>query len=157
MTADENYRIEIAGIEDLPSLLRLQKKAFLPVASKVGWADIPQMTDTLECCQAEYGKETILKMLSDENQIIGSVRGFVEDDSLYIGRLMVDPDYQGRGLGRILQRQLESMFEFRREWLCSYIKDTSTYDFYARDGFVQYDVYEVGNGVMAAHMEKILS
>lgn len=150
-----SYKIEIAGINDLPELLVLQKKAFKPVADKLGWAEIPQMTDTLENCIAEFGKETILKMLSDDNRIIGSVRGYVEDNSLYIGRLMIDPDYQGKGLGRKLQRELESMFQFHREWLCSYINDTATYNFYERDGFVEYDIYEVGNGVMAAHMEKI--
>lgn len=149
------FQIQIATIDDLPELLMLQKKAFKPVAEKVGWMEIPQMADTIDKCLAEFGKETILKMLADDGSIIGSVRGYVEDGSLYIGRLMVDPEYQGRGLGRILQRKLESMFQYRREWLCSYIDDVATYDFYKRDGFVQYDIYEVGNGVMAAHMEKM--
>ncbi len=151
-----SYRIDIASKEDLPELLSLQKRAFEPVAEKVSWKDIPQMTDTIDNCIAEYGKETILKMLADDGSIIGSVRGYVEDGSLYIGRLMVDPAYQGKGLGRVLQRKLESMFQFRREWLCSYVDDVATYDFYHRDGFVEYDIYEVGNGVMAAHMEKVL-
>lgn len=150
----QNYRIEIATIDDLPELMSLQKRAFKPVADKVGWSDIPQMVDTLDASIDAFGEDTILKMLSDDNRIIGSVRGNVKDGSLYIGRLMVDPEYQGRGLGRMLQRKLESMFQFSREWLCSYVKDVETYRFYQRDGFVEYDVYEVGNGVMAAHMEK---
>ena len=149
-------KIEFATINDLPELLILQKKAFKPVADKVGWDDIPQMTDTLDNCIAEFGKETILKMVADDGKIIGSIRGYVEDGSLYIGRLMVDPGLQGKGLGRILQRELESKFQFKREWLCSYIDDNATYNFYERDGFVEYDQYEVGNGVMAAHMEKIV-
>lgn len=153
----KNYmKIETATINDLPELLILQKKAFTPVADKLGWAEIPQMTDTLDKCIAEFGKETILKMLSDDGKIIGSIRGYVEDGSLYIGRLMVDPDFQGKGLGRILQREIESMFQFKCEWLCSYINDLTTYNFYEHDGFAEYDTYEVGNGVMAAHMEKFV-
>ncbi|MCQ2203608.1 MAG: GNAT family N-acetyltransferase [Bacteroidales bacterium] len=148
------YRIETATIDDMKELLELQKRAFKPVAETLKCEEIPQMMDTLENCIAEFGKDTILKMLSDDNKIIGSVRGNVNDGSLYIGRLMIDPKYQGKGLGRKLQRKLESMFDYKREWLCSYINDTNTYNFYKRDGFVEYDKYEVVNGVMAAHMEK---
>lgn len=149
------YRIRTATITDLPAIMSMQKKAFLPVAKKIGWMEIPQMVNTLEDNIPDFETNTILVMLSDEDTIIGSIRGYVENGSLYIGRLMVDPDYQKRGLGRILMRELESRFQFNREWLCSYIDDTETYTFYQRDGFVTYEIYEVGNGVMAAHMEKL--
>lgn len=57
----------------------------------------------------DFSKYMTLKMLSDEGRIVGSVRGRVEDGSLYIGRLMVLPEFQKNGYGRILLRKIQSI------------------------------------------------
>jgi ribosomal protein S18 acetylase RimI-like enzyme len=42
--------------------------------------------------------------------IVGSVRGQLTGDSVYVGRLMVDSEYQNKGLGTRLMLALESAF-----------------------------------------------
>ena len=44
----------------------------------------------------EYKKGIILKALDEKGKIIGSVRGYLEDGTVYIGKLMVHPQDQGK-------------------------------------------------------------
>ena len=87
-------KIELATIQDVPEILELRYKAFRPVAERLNWPDAPNLTETVEHARGEFPKYTTLKMLSDDGKIIGSVRGRVENGSLYIGRLMVLPEFQ---------------------------------------------------------------
>lgn len=47
----------------------------------------------------EYRKGIILKALDDDKTIIGSVRAFCDNGTVYIGKLMVHPSKQGQGIG----------------------------------------------------------
>src|SRR3954452_10491345 len=42
-------------------------------------------------------------------RLVGAVRGRLEGDAWDIGRLMVAPDLQGRGLGRVLLEQIQAV------------------------------------------------
>jgi tRNA (guanine37-N1)-methyltransferase len=44
-----------------------------------------------------------------EGRLVGAVRGRLEGDAWDIGRIMVAPDLQGRGLGRLLLEHIESV------------------------------------------------
>ena len=120
-------KIEIATIDDVPELLSLQYKAFRPVAERLNWPDAPNLTETMEHARGEFLKYTTLKMLSGDKKIIGSVRGRVEDGSLYIGRLMVLPEFQKNGYGRILLREIQSMLPHNRVWLDTLPETVSFY------------------------------
>lgn len=65
----------------------------MPVAKKLNWPDAANITETLEQATEAFPHYTMLKMLNDEGRIIGMVRGKVENGSLYIGKLMVLPEY----------------------------------------------------------------
>ncbi|MBO7433304.1 MAG: GNAT family N-acetyltransferase [Salinivirgaceae bacterium] len=148
-------KIEPAMRNDVPELLELQYKAFAPVARKLQFAAIPQMTATIDDAYAHFDSHTTLKKVSD-GRIVGSVSGKKDGGSLYIGRLMVSPDCQRQGIGRKLLHHLESMFPCTREWLCSYRDDDVTCGFYSSEGFRKYDDYLVSEGLWAIHMEKIM-
>ena len=148
-------KIEPATRNDVPELLELQYKAFAPVARKLQFAAIPQMTATIDDAYAHFDSHTTLKKVSD-GRIVGSVSGKKDGGSLYIGRLMVSPDCQRQGIGRKLLHHLESMFPCTREWLCSYRDDDVTCGFYSSEGFRKYDDYLVSEGLWAIHMEKIM-
>lgn len=147
-------KIEIANIEDVPELLNLQYKAFRPVAESLNWLDAPTLTETVEHALAEFLKYTTLKMLSDDGKIIGSVRGRVENGSLYIGRLMVLPEFQKNGYGRILLRKIQSILPHDRAWLDTSGDVPETVSFYEREGFRIFESKHFENGVSWISMEK---
>ena len=149
-------KIEIANIEDVPEILDLQYKAFRPVAESLNWLDAPTLTETVEHALAEFPKYTTLKMLSDDGKIVGSVRGRVEDGSLYIGRLMVLPEFQKNGYGRILLREIQSILPHNRAWLDTSGDVSKTVSFYEREGFRTFESKRFENGVSWIFMEKVL-
>ena len=147
-------KIELATIQDVPEILELQYKAFRPVAERLNWPDAPNLIETVEHARGEFPKYTTLKMLSDDGKIIGSVRGRVENGSLYIGRLMVLPEFQKNGYGRILLRKIQSMLPHDRAWLDTSGDVPETVSFYEREGFRTFETKYFQNGVSWISMEK---
>jgi GNAT superfamily N-acetyltransferase len=98
--------IEKAKFEDLPEILALQKLAYQQEGARYNDFTIPPLTQTLEEIQADYQAALILKAVTD-GIIIGSIKGRVEQGTCHVGRLMVHPDYQRRGIGRKLLKTLE--------------------------------------------------
>ena len=112
-------KIEFATIQDVPALLDLQRKAFGPLCEELNWKDAPPLTESLEHAYEEFAQCTTLKVHNDEGLIIGSVNGTMTDGSLYIGRLMVLPEYQQQGIGKQLFREIQSCLPHRHAWLCT--------------------------------------
>ena len=152
----DQMKIEIANIEDVTELLNLQYKAFRPVAESLNWLDAPTLTETVEHALGEFLKYTTLKMLDDDGKIIGSVRGRVDDGSLFIGRLMVLPEFQKNGYGRILLRKIQSLLPHTRAWLDTSGDVPQTVSFYEREGFRTFETKYFENGVSWISMEKIV-
>ena len=147
-------KIEIAAIQDVPEILELQYKAFRPVAESLNWPDAPNLTETVEHARDEFPKYTMLKMLSDDGKIIGSVRGRVEDCSLYIGRLMVLPECQGRGYGKILFHEIQKRMPHNRAWLFTCGEVQRIVSFYEREGFRTFNTERFENDHTWISMEK---
>ena len=148
-------KIELATIQDVPALLDLQRKAFGPLCEELRWENAPILSDTLEHLIEEFSQCTTLKVENEEGLIIGSVNGKVTDGSLYIGRLMVLPEFQQQGIGKCLFREIQSRLPHRRVWLCTCQQIRPPYDFYLREGFRHYQSEIVGPGLTWAYMEKI--
>ena len=147
-------KIELATIQDVPALLDLQRKAFGPLCAELDWKDAPILTESLEQAYEEFSRCTTLKVQNNKGVIIGSVNGNVTDGSLYIGRLMVLPEYQQQGIGKQLFREIQSRLPHRRAWLCTCKQVRPPYEFYLREGFKPYKIEEVGPGLTWAYLEK---
>jgi GNAT superfamily N-acetyltransferase len=92
--------IEKAQPEDLDEILSLQKLAYQSEAELCNDYSIPPLTQTLDGMIEDYRKMLILKAL-EKDQIIGSVRAYMEEGVCRIGRLIVHPDHQNKGIGRL--------------------------------------------------------
>lgn len=102
--------VEIATSTDISEILSVQKAAFAPVAEAHGQPDIPPMTETQEQAMDEFEKMTFFKYVLD-GRIIGAVRTFInEAGECYIGRLVVLPQYQCKGIGRALMEAVHSAY-----------------------------------------------
>jgi ribosomal protein S18 acetylase RimI-like enzyme len=104
-----------ATIADAPEILCLQKLSYLSEAKIYNDYTIPPLTQTLGELEVEFERKCILKAVQD-SRIVGSVNGFSKEDRCFIGRLMVHPEYQGRGIGSMLMEAIENRFADVCSW-----------------------------------------
>ena len=62
----------------------------------------------LDEIKQEFMHHIFLKAVEETETIIGSVHVCLEKETGYIGRLMVKPEYENRGIGTILIRSLRN-------------------------------------------------
>jgi ribosomal protein S18 acetylase RimI-like enzyme len=102
--------IEPALRPDAEAILVLQKLAYQSEAALYDDYDIPPLRQTLEEIEAEFADHVFLKALTS-GELVGSVRARQAGEVCEVGRLIVDPAHQGRGIGRLLMRAIEERFE----------------------------------------------
>ena len=101
--------IEHASIHDAAEILALQKLAYQSEAALWNDYTIPPLTQTLDSLRAQFASHVILKAVI-EGEIVGSARAQQQGDTCCIGRLLVHPDRQNRGIGAQLMAALEAEF-----------------------------------------------
>jgi ribosomal protein S18 acetylase RimI-like enzyme len=101
--------IEKATVSDAEELLALQKLAYRSEAEIYNDFSIPPLIQTLESMKEDFKNQLFLKAFLD-GRIIGSVRAYSKEETCHIGRLIVHPDYQNRGIGTRLMNGIERIF-----------------------------------------------
>ena len=101
--------ISESSTADAKAILELQKLAYRSEAELYRDFTIPPLTQSLEDLRASYASAVFLKACSGE-RIVGSVRAEMSGDTCRIGRLIVHPDFQRRGIGTRLMEQIEAKF-----------------------------------------------
>ncbi len=146
--------ISIAAPEDSPELVRILKAAFMIEAKRYHKFDIPPLLETEENFAASFANLTIYKA-EQNGKIVGSVNTRVENNTCYIGRLVVDPEIHNQGVGKQLMARAEadnphvSRFE-----LYTGYRSEKNIRFYEKQGYKIYDqkMYEPDFGMV--FMEK---
>ncbi len=139
---------------DLPQILALQKAAFESEARLVENWDIPPLTQTLEELVEEWRVGVMLKAVNGQT-LAGTVRAHLADDTAYIGRLAVLPQWQGRGCGSLLMTAILSAIKAARYELFTSAKSERNLRLYEKFGFVPYKKAQTANGVELVWLEKI--
>lgn len=89
------------------------------------------------------------------NIIAGSVRAFVNGDTCNIGRLIVHPDFQNRGIGSRLLREVEQMFkEYRRFELFTGHKSKKNLYLYGKKGYKIFKSQVINEKLTMMYLEK---
>jgi GNAT superfamily N-acetyltransferase len=146
--------IERAIEGDLPEILRLQKLAFKEEADFVSDPNIHPMTQTLEELKHDFTKETFLKYV-EGGMILGSVRAFEEEGTCYIKRMVVHPNYWGKGIGKSLMREIERVFgNSKRYELYTRIDHKRTRPFYQSLGYLPFRTEKVSDTLTFVYLEK---
>lgn len=152
----EPITLAIASPADAAAILALQKLAYQSEARLYNDFSIPPLLQTLEELRGEFSHKTILKATLDQH-LIGSVRGFQQDDTCFMQRLIVHPDHQGRGLGAALMRRLEGAFPAaRRAELFTGHRSERNIRLYERLGFRIFRQEPVTDNLSFVFMEKAL-
>ena len=106
------FTIERVGIADAAELLALQI-GYRPEAAIYNDLSIPPLVQSLESPQGEFATHTFLSarpVLKFDSGITGAIGGSQSGDTCRIGRLIVLPEYQRRGLGSRLMAAIEDAF-----------------------------------------------
>ena len=153
-----NSRISIkkAQFKDLQEILTLQYLSYQSEADLVGTNDIPPLKQTISEVIDEYKCGTILKMVAENNVIIGSVRAKKVDGTVHIGKLMVHPDYRGKGFGTKLLIEIEQYFPDSRYELFTSTKSVDNIRLYQKLGYKIFSEKVLNSELVFVYMEKCI-
>lgn len=140
---------------DLQKILDLQYLAYQSEARLFDSQDIPPLRQILTDVENEYRKGIILKALDEDKTIIGSVRAFCDNGTVYIGKLMVHPSKQGQGIGTRLLLEMEKQYPNQRYELFTSTKSVKNIALYQKLGYKIFDEEQVTEELRFVYMEKV--
>lgn len=105
-----NFEISLANLNDLPDILTLQKECYNAEAELYNNYNIQPLTQNLNMLELEFSNLTILK-LTINNKIIASVRAYSANNTCYVGKLIVNPQFQNKGYAIKLMHAIEEKFK----------------------------------------------
>lgn len=139
--------------KDLEEILQVQYLAFTREAETFNDFNIEPMTQTIAALKEEYEKYTFLKVVDVTGKIVGSIRGYIENDTSYIGKTLVHPEYQGQGIGTKMIRTLEEINRALRYEINASIRCPENIRLYERLGYVKFkEIRTENNGFV--YLEK---
>lgn len=121
---------------DIEKIYYLQKRAFVQEAEKNnGNYSIVPIAQTLEQFRDEFCRYVYITAAESE-MLVGSARARVIDGTCHIGRVIVEPVFQGRGFGSLLMCAIEGKFpEVAVYELFTAEKSPENVRFYEKCGF----------------------
>jgi len=146
--------IRAAGVSDAQAILALQRLAYSAEARIYNDWSIPPLTQTLDQLIEELGTSYFLKaVLADK--LVGSVRARLRGETCEIGRLIVHPDFQRRGLGRRLMQAIEGAFPAANRYeLFTGSLSQGNIRLYESLGYRRVRLQEVSAALTLVYMEK---
>lgn len=138
---------------DLPAILSLQYLAYESEAILLQNFSIPPLKQTLAELEAEFESGIILKAV-EGGEIIGSVRARCENGTAYIGKLIVHPAHQGKGIGTQLLYAIEQTLPAQRYELFTSSKSEKNIRLYERVGYRKFMGKQVAPDLSFVYLEK---
>ena len=147
--------IDKAQENDLQEILALQYIAYQSEAKLFNNMDIPPLKQTIDEVYDEFSKGTFLKAVDERGVIIGSVRAYQENNTVYIGKLMVHPNMQKKGLGSKLLLAIEAKYPNKRYELFTSTKSISNIKLYEKLGYKIFKKEAISQELQFVYLEKI--
>ncbi|MFC6455482.1 GNAT family N-acetyltransferase [Paenibacillus vulneris] len=146
-------QIERAFISDAEKILLLQKAAYRSEAELYNDYSIEPLVQTLEQLQEQFEDHVVLKAVVSDT-IIGSVRAIEQDGTCYIGKLLVDPNHQNKGVGKKLMYAIEGCFPNSRYELFTGSKSEKNIALYEKLGYKAFKERLISHDFSLVYLEK---
>lgn len=143
-----------AAEKDLSEILSLQYSAYQSEAELLKNKNIPPLQQTLYDLQEEFEKNIFLKVIDDDERIIGSVRYFSEGGTVFIGKLIVEPKFQRRGIGTKLLLEVEKLCPNKRYELFTSNQSLKNISLYERLGYKIFSEKVLSENLTLVFLEK---
>ncbi|MBK8479367.1 MAG: GNAT family N-acetyltransferase [Opitutaceae bacterium] len=148
--------IDRAVEADAALLHELQRLAYRSEAELYDDWSIPPLTEPLAETERALAEQLVLKA-SVGGRIVGAVRGrLAADGTCHVGRLVVRPEAQGRGLGTQLMRTLEAGLPAARRFeLFTGERSARNLHLYAKLGYRPFRTEPLSPRVTLVFLEKV--
>ena len=134
----------------------LQYLAYQSEAKLCGNPNIPPLMQTRKEIESEFDKGIFLKATEQKGSIIASVRAYSDQDTLFIGKLIVHPDAQGQGIGTKLLQEIERMCPHKRYELFTSTKSKRNIRLYERLGYIPFKEQDKGDNLRFIYLCKTI-
>lgn len=145
--------VDMASKADLEEILQLQKLSYLSEAEIYNDFNIPPLLQTIDELELEAKSCIILKVVSDR-KIVGSVRAYEKAGTCYIGKLIVHPQYQNKGIGKALLSAVEKCFGHARFEIFTGCKSEKNLSLYQKVGYRVFKTERVNDKLDFVYLEK---
>jgi GNAT superfamily N-acetyltransferase len=140
--------------DDLEGVLKLQYLCYQGEAARYDDHTLPPLTQDLAGVRADH-EAGVLLVVRLGSEVIGSVRGRRQGDAFHIGRLVVHPRLQRRGLGsRLLAAVEERAGDAARLELFTGDRSTEQLALYAAAGYRPYRTEQIAPHLGMVHLCK---
>ncbi|MBN1378307.1 MAG: GNAT family N-acetyltransferase [Gammaproteobacteria bacterium] len=151
-----NVKIKKTDKTDATEILALQKLVYLGEAEKYNDFTIPPLIQSLDEIKSELDSYVFLKA-ELKSLIVGSVRAHNLNDTWHIGRLIVHPDYQRKGIGGCLLLEIEKHLDHaNRLEIFTGSDSLSTIRLYERYGYQKCRTERLSDRILLVFMEKYI-
>lgn len=140
--------------EDLETLLAVQNLSYAEEVKAWKTEHIPPIEQTLDDLNVDFAKGPFLKAMDENGMIIGSIRGYKKDDTVYLSRLFVHPLYQDRGIGHQLLSYIERMYPDSRFEICATCHSSQKLALYEKLGYLPYKEEAITPTLILVYFEK---
>ena len=152
----DGIEIKQALPEDADLILQLQIQAYLSEAEIYNDYSIPPLIQSLTEIKREFVEQVFLKAVEENGEIIGSVRAYLEKGSVYVGRLIVQPELQNKGIGTKLMNAIEQHFKIANRYeLFTGHKSAQNLYLYQILGYCEFKRIHVNETLVLVYLEKL--
>jgi ribosomal protein S18 acetylase RimI-like enzyme len=139
----------------LQEVLALQYHAYQSEARLLDDFTIPPLLQTLEEIESEFASGVFLKAIDENGKIIGSVRAHSTGETVYVGKLIVQPELQGQGIGTRLLNAIEAEAPSSRYELFTSHKSIRTLRLYEHLGYERFKEQKISGKLTLVFLQKI--
>ncbi len=141
---------------DVGEILTLQRAAYVSEAQLYDDAHLPALVQSFDDLSVELETSVSYVATTTTGRIVGAVRVAQRDATAEVGRLVVAPDQQGRGVGSALLEYVHSdtTADIDRFELFTGDRSHANLRLYERHGYREYERRPLTDGINLVYLER---